>query len=97
MDENADTSRSHTNSGGKLPLEKTRAQYDFQGNAHTFEFHVTPSMSARLPIPGGYASAGWILTYFPQPGYESRSVAMSKCEGNRSELLCHRLYLTAFR
>jgi hypothetical protein len=91
VNEKAATSRRHScasNSGGKYPLEKARVQYDIQGNVQTLEFHVTPSMSARMPIPGGYANAGWLLTSYPQPGFDNRSVVMTKCEGNRSELLC---------
>jgi hypothetical protein len=68
----------------KVPLEKARIKYDIQSAARTFEFHVTPSMAARMPIPGGYANAGWLLTYLPQAGLDNRCAVMTKYEGNRS-------------
>jgi hypothetical protein len=42
-------------------------------------------MAERMPIPGGYAKAGWLLTFFPQPGLDNRCIVMSKYEGNRSK------------
>jgi hypothetical protein len=70
---------------GKVPIEKTRVKYDIRSNSRTFEFHVTPSMAERMPIPGGYAKAGWLLTFFPQSGLDNRCIVMSKYEGNRSK------------
>lgn len=70
---------------GKVSLEKARIKYDIQSTARTFEFHITPSLAARMPIPGGYGDAGWLLTYLPQAGIDNRCVVMTKYEGNRSQ------------
>ena len=80
--DNVDTSVSK----GATPLEKARTKYDIQSSARTFEFYVTPSMAARMPIPGGYTDAGWLLTYLPRPEWDNRCAVMTKNEGNRSEL-----------
>lgn len=70
---------------GKLLHDKLRLKYDIQGVVRGFFFNITPSMASRLPIPGGYANAGWLLTVLSEPGADNRCAIMTKFEGNRSK------------